>query len=321
MIAFFLGAGFSALGGVPLARGLFDERPEVDRVTRKKLVERVLRLWTTWSEEHHGVPEEYLAYVQDRGGREWREAVWYVSLVVALKMGRIENVGGNPTITRHNLNRTTGIAAHEKFWSSVFRKTESVGVLTTNYDVLAERGLRPVPRPRVPRPGFHYGEGKEELHGGGYPSYTHIQKISVRGKIPLLKLHGSISWSADDGVLKKYHDCRPAIRGDAAIVAPVVDKEVPAYLRPVWDNAQTLLSRANTWIFVGYSLPEYDHQVLDLLRSNSRHTPTVHVFDRNPSIPQHYSELLGIRATPHLGIPEAMLEVEEAMDTGTRPES
>jgi len=313
MIALFLGAGFSSLGGVPLAARLFDEKPDVDRVTRKNLVERVVRYWIRWRDECDGTPEQYLAYLQLRGGREWLDAVWYVSLVVALRMGRIEKIGGTATITRHNIARTSGVPVHETLWSSVFRKTESVVVLTTNYDILAERGLRNTPRPRVPRPGFNYGDGSEHLRGGGYPSYAHIQEISVTGTVPLLKLHGSVSWSVHDGVLAKYHDCRPAIRGDAAIVAPVVDKGVPTYLRSIWDRAKTLLSKANTWIFIGYSLPEYDHQVSELLKSSSRHSPKVHVFDRSSTVPQRYRGLLGIPVMPHLGIPEALHELEEAV--------
>src|SRR6476659_7466177 len=37
-----LGAGFSATAGVPLASQLFDSRPLVDRITRRKLVDRVV---------------------------------------------------------------------------------------------------------------------------------------------------------------------------------------------------------------------------------------------------------------------------------------
>lgn len=44
MITVFLGAGFSGLGGVPLASQLFDEQPQVDTISRQALVSRVLRL-------------------------------------------------------------------------------------------------------------------------------------------------------------------------------------------------------------------------------------------------------------------------------------
>ena len=41
-VAVILGAGFSAVAGVPLASQLLDHRPEVDRVIREKLVDRVV---------------------------------------------------------------------------------------------------------------------------------------------------------------------------------------------------------------------------------------------------------------------------------------
>lgn len=314
MITLFLGAGFSYIGGVPIARGLFDEEPEVDRITRERLVARVLEGWNAWFAEYHGAPEEYLAYLQDFGGPAWRDAVWYVGLVIALRMGRVELVGLNRTIARHNINRTTGIPAHEAFWSAVFRRTTSVTVLTTNYDILAERGIRHVPRKRIPRPGFHYGDGPEHLEGGGYPSYTHIQKIAISGHVPLLKLHGSVSWSYRNGRLIHYHDCRPAIRGDAALVAPVTEKRLPEFLRPTWDRAHEALTQAQKWIFVGYSLPEYDHLVVDLLRSCSGHHPEIHIFDPDPSVADRYTYLLGAQVSAHSGLPEAIGELEQALD-------
>jgi hypothetical protein len=310
VIAIFLGAGFSAAGGVPLARGLFDEEPIVDRVTRRRLIERVLGHWQAWHARTGGFPEEYLAHLQDGGGQYWRDAVWYVGLVIALKMGTVEYVGMKPTITRHNLDRTTRIDSHEMFWSTVFRKTYDVVVVTTNYDILAERGIRYRARPRVPRPGFHYGAGPEALAGGGYPSYAHIHKSAVSGSVPLLKLHGSISWSFRDGNVIRYHDCRPAVRGDPAILAPVTRKRLPEYLIPVWSLAASKLAQATTWVFVGYSLPLYDELVLRLLRDNSSHRPEVHVFDPNEGIAHHYREHLGLEVYGHPGLPDGISHLD-----------
>ncbi len=112
-------------------------------------------------------------------------------------MARIARVGSQDdlTVTRHNIDRTTGNDIHETFWTAIFRRTSAVTVITTTYDVLTERGLRVGPRSRVPRPGFHYGFGPEHRAGGGYPSDSHIQRIVVDGGVPLLKLHGSVSWT------------------------------------------------------------------------------------------------------------------------------
>ena len=48
VIAVFLGAGFSAPAGVPLASHLFDAAPEVDKITRQRLVDRVLARLECW---------------------------------------------------------------------------------------------------------------------------------------------------------------------------------------------------------------------------------------------------------------------------------
>ena len=314
MISVILGAGFSHVGGVPLASQLFDESPQVDRITRERLVQRVVARWRSWHAKHGGAPEEYLASLEKEGGGDWRDALWFVSLVIALRMGRVEQVGMKLTITRHNIDRTTRIQVHEDFWSEIFRRTFDVVVITTNFDILLERGLRHIPRPRVPRPGFHYGDGPERLEGGGYPSYAHIQRIEVTGNVPLYKLHGSISWSMRNGRLIRYHDCRPAIRGDPFIVAPITDKQIPDNLRQTWDRAANCLSDSDVWIIVGYSLPSYDIAVRNLLRHSSNHGPRVHVFDPNPNVASEAKSLLP-KATviPHPGLPQGLNGLKDVM--------
>lgn len=314
MLAVFLGAGFSAPAGVPLASQLFDSEPDVDRITRRNLVERVVARWKRWHDEHLGAPEQYLAHLEAHGGPLWRDAQWYVGLRIALSTSRLEHVGMQPTITRHNLDRTTGICCHEDFWTAIFRQTEDVGVITTNYDILAERGLRTGPRPRVPRVGFHYEGGPEQLEGGGYPSYTHIQKICTTGRVPLIKLHGSVSWSYRDGRLHRYHDCRPAIRGDAAIVAPVTNKLLPPYLQPAWGAAERILRSADCWVFVGYSLPEYDHLVRTLLQRSCRRGLSLHILDIDNRVSECYQSLLP-DCTVHLhpGLPDGILAIRQIL--------
>src|SRR5437764_4116425 len=166
MITLFAGAGFSYLAGVPLASQLFDSEPEVDRVSRQRLVERVVQRWLKWKATENGTPEEYLAHLEKHTGKEWLDAVWFVGLRIALEMGKVEMVGMQPTVARHNIDRTTGVTSHENFWRALFRLSDDVAVITTNYDILCERGLRIKPRPRIRRPGFNYGSGREMLAGG-----------------------------------------------------------------------------------------------------------------------------------------------------------
>jgi hypothetical protein len=315
MLAVFLGAGFSRPGGVPLARQLFDSEPRVDRITRQRLVERVLAGWRGWHRGTGGQPEEYLAELQSKGGRQWQDAVWYVGLAIALQMGRVQIVGAKPTITRHNIDRTSGVPEHEAFWSTLFRRRVDVAVLTTNYDVLAERGIRHLPRLRIPRPGFHYGFGPEHLAGGGYPSYSHIQKISTGGAVPLLKLHGSISWSVVNDRLVKYHDCRPAIKGNPAIVAPVTQKTLPHFLADMWRLAADLVAKSGMLIVVGYSLPVYDQLIRDLLRRSVEPGTAVHVFDPDPAAAARFQELMpSTTVAHHPGFPDATRHLARVLD-------
>jgi len=315
MIAIILGAGFSHIGGLPLASQLFDETPEVDRITRQRLVEKVVTRWKDWHKRCGGAPEQYLASLQENGGKAWQDALWFVGLVIVLKVGRVELVGLQPTIIRHNLNRTTQIAIHEQFWSKIFSRTFDVAVITTNYDILPERGLRHEPRPRLPRPGFHYGDGPESLAGGGYPSYSHIVKIKTSGIVPIYKLHGSISWSFNGKHLIRYHDCRPAIRGDAAIVAPMTTKVIPHYLKSTWEQASLSLLSSNLWAVVGYSLPNYDKAVRDLFFENSKHNPQIHVFDPNKAVAQSFMQLLPhCSVTAHPGLPDGLSDIDKLME-------
>ena len=318
MISIILGAGFSAPASVPLASQLFDANPQVDRITRQRLVDRVLERWERWKSTSTGTPEEYLAHLQQTGSKAWLDAQWYVGLVIALSMGRVEVVGAQPKITRHNLDRTTGVASHEAFWTAIFRRTQEVSVVTTNYDILPERGIRHEPRPRVPRPGFHYGEGPEPLAGGGYPSYSHIQKIAISGTVPIYKLHGSVSWSYRGSKLVRYHDCRPAIRGDAAIVAPVTAKALPHYLEPVWRNAGEALRASRLGLVVGYSLPEYDELVRDLLKTSASDELAIHVFDPDDRVSDRFRLLMPGLVQAHLGLPEGLDDLASVMDEAGR---
>ena len=243
--------------------------------------------------------------------KQWLDAVKYVALRIALKTGKIEKVGGQPKIVRHNLDRTVGCSCHERFWDALFRRRDTprkVAAVTTNYDVLIERGLRPGPRPRRYRPGFNYGFDSEVLAGGGYPSYTHIRPFQIVGSVPVIKLHGSISWSIRQDQLVKYHDCRPAIRGDAAIVAPIPNKSVPAWLKPYWELARQVLMKSKHWFVVGYSLPKYDKDVNSLLSETASRGLRVDVFNPDYEVVKEQLKTLIPHAAiyGHPGLPEAI---------------
>jgi len=302
----FLGAGFSRIAGVPLAGELFRDEPVVDRVVRQRLVQTVRTGWLRWQSRVGGSPEEYLAELEEQGSFPWTEAVWYASLVIALKMGELRETSFRRQLqlTKQDLMRRS-TPAHEDFWTAIFTRVPLLAVITTNYDILAERGMRHQPRPRVPRPGFHYGSGDAYLEGGGYPSFSHLRPIVASGKVPLLKLHGSVSWARRGDKLVQYHDCRPAIRGDALIVAPVRGKQPPKVLDPIWHRAKEAIALAERIVVVGYSLPNYDDQVTALLRS-SREGCEFRVLDPSPGLDKKYKEVLRRPVIQHPGLPQAV---------------
>ena len=318
MIVVFLGAGFSSLGGVPLASQLFDLQPLADIISRQDLIERVMGGWEEWNNQKSGTPEEYLAYLEATPGKHWFNAVKYVALAITLSMHRVRiSVSGQrPRITHHSLNLVSGIKTHEDFWTAIFRQTTNVCVLTTNYDILAERGLRTKPRPRLPRPGFHYGTGPEQLKGGGYPGVVHTISLNAKGTIPLLKLHGSVSWSLGRDGIERYHDCRPAIsiRGNPAIIAPVSEKRIPSMFKPIWDRAESALSKSNIWIVVGYSFPEYDMAIKKLFQSTVSSRTRIHIMDPDSEVSRRVQSLLpAAKVFSHSGLPDALDDLPDIL--------
>ncbi len=248
----------------------------------------------------------------------WREAVWFVSLVIAIRMGRLRAIRGQHQLTGHYIQKRSPTVL-ERFWTTLFRIRTDVSVITTNYDILAERGLRNVPRPRVHRPGFNYGFGPETLMGGGFPNLDG-ERSHVAGQVSLLKLHGSVSWSFERGQLVKYHDCRPAMRGDPAIVAPIVGKTVPHYLQPTWRIAGGCLASASTWIVIGYSLPLYDKSVRRLLAAAATPATAVHVLDPDRTVCQRFQALLPrIDVRQYPGLPDGTEAVCSALFGASYP--
>jgi hypothetical protein len=61
----------------------------------------------------------------------------------------------------------------------------------------------------------------------------------MTGTIPVYKLHGSLNWSLTGQTVVAYQDMRPAFRhgGDAAIIPPIPEKLVPAWLKAIWSEA------------------------------------------------------------------------------------
>ncbi len=159
---------------------------------------------------------------------------------------------------------------HAEFWQEVLEKASRIAAITTNYDIFIERTLRHRQMTRTFVPGCYYGgiPKPQLLLGIQRPWAYQGNHILMSGAIPLYKLHGSLNWSQAGGKLKLFQDLRPAFRagGNAAIIPPMPEKEIPTWLEPVWSGAESELAAADVWIVCGYSLPSYDIAITQLLR-------------------------------------------------------
>jgi hypothetical protein len=313
--ALFLGAGFSYAAGMPLTNDLLCGDTYA---TSKAAVEEwnaLLDDYGRWSANNplRGV-EEYLAelYSLEVGNRAhlWPIAVRLIAATLGAERHG-EAVAGRARyasmITRSYRDQT-----HRAFWDVVLHRFNVSGVVTTNYDVLIERSLRH--RPMKYRPGFHYGGFPVPLEAIGWvnpyrPSWDRERTV-IRGHIPLFKLHGSVNWFVEYGHIEVYSDTRPSFRLKkvCSIVPPTPHKDIPRWLKPVWDGAHKCLSEVDQWIVCGYSLPEYDAMVRDLLRTSVSNPKTVVLLDPNSGRDkERWGDLLrGVTVVPLPGLPEGI---------------
>jgi hypothetical protein len=91
----------------------------------------------------------------------------------------------------------------------------------------------------------------------------------MTGTIPVFKLHGSLNWTLNSQSIVAFQDMRPAFRhgGTAAIIPPVPEKPLPPWLHEIWREAGLSLRRSDVWVVCGYSMPAYDTEVLQLLKT------------------------------------------------------
>jgi hypothetical protein len=275
-----LGAGYSCVAGIPLARDLFTPRHLVvtSERSRKRFV-AVLKHYHEWQEQNPtGYPEQYLGELYSRALQQsfplWSWAVEYVGAAIASPGTPGWSNNRNPRYS-NRINRPDIPAAHKAFWKTILRHTDQISVLTTNYDILIEQALRHRRMVRPPSPGCHYGglPRPQLLQGAAQPfsAWGPERIIEMTGDVAVYKLHGSLSWTISEGSVVAYQDMRPTFSkgGIAAIIPPVPEKTVPPWLLSIWRQAEHALCRSDVWIVCGYSAPPYDTEVLRLLKSGA----------------------------------------------------
>jgi hypothetical protein len=288
----FLGAGYSAVAGVPLGKELL--RPSYLLAISEGSARRfevVRDHYEKWQGNHPDeYPEQYMALIYNRAingyAPKWKWVVEYVSCVIASAGTPPGSLNRNPRYS-NRINRPSDCSIHYAFWGTVLQHCDDLAAATTNYDILIEKVLRHRPMQRPPSPGCFYGglPRPQHLKGAAQPFSVHSpdRLIEMIGSIPVYKLHGSLTWALSEEKLLTYQDMRAAFRhgGAAAIVPPLPEKPVPSWLRTIWDGALTALQQSNIWIVCGYSAQPYDTQVRELLRHGGE-SRTVKLFLMDP---------------------------------------
>ncbi len=145
-------------------------------------------------------------------------------------------------------------------------------LLTTNYDLILEYLIGPK--------GYNYGYQGETLSGrGSYPVSQYQKPVVLSGQIPLMKLHGSLSWT-----LKGHHtDGRGGLTGEAIIIPPIFEKIPSKRFQKIWENAEKILNNAEKILFFGFAFNPYDDAILNLLTENISNTAKIIIVNPSPN--------------------------------------
>lgn len=169
---------------------------------------------------------------------------------------------------------------------------EDISFITFNYDLLIERYLKAV----------EYLFNKEYLNYKLEPnidSFYYTTQFSGKadftrndirppynGKVPLLKLHGSLNWGlcdscksvtihqkevldfkiANDGLKLKCEKCKR--KGLSPYILPPSKEKQIKMFKNLWTYAGKIIKQADNVTFIGYSMPEYDEQAYKMIKAN-----------------------------------------------------
>lgn len=276
MITLLLGAGFSKWAfNLPLVDHIFDFDISTTNEQESRKLELLESDWSKWrSKNLEGTPEKFIYWSIYKSSHRRSRIIWYV----------------NRRLTEPFMTRISGSYTAAMFDERVVRENEQIikikkfllsivhfklnGIITCNYDTIIECALG--------TSGFNYGIPSEQLYGRGLNPQFPWQNAHVRvsGEIPLLKLHGSLSW--DSAV--KYTSGKPGRAGNALIVPPAPEKEPPAELADIWSYAAKVLGRSECLIVFGFGFNPYDVALLEFLRINGAKLNKVLLIDPYPNI-------------------------------------
>jgi hypothetical protein len=270
MLALLLGAGFSKWAAdLPVASQLFDFDIESWGLREYKKLEIVKSLKHNWDISHlHGLTEQFIADAMNFQEKNKQAVLWYIvrrlSELFIWKEYHVRKWHRHVLMIDENRRfNVPGIVKAQSFFQRFYTPLLG-GIITTNYDMVVEYALG--------TKRFNYGIPNEMLTGRGpYPLSQWKNPVTLKGRIPLAKIHGSISW--DEQI--HYTNGRRGLTGHALIVAPTPEKQSPDSLKSVWNLAKEILRKATRIIVFGFAFNPYDEAVLNLLQSEGKNLESV----------------------------------------------
>ncbi len=310
MLALFVGAGFAKWSAsLPVASQLFDFDVEPWGPREYSRLEIVKSLKQEWDIAHpHGLAEQFIANTLSLQQKSSEAILWYIVRRLSEPFIWKEYHAGR--WRRHVLmideNRkfnVPGVMEARNFLHR-FPAASLAGVITTNYDMVVEYALG--------TKGFNYGVPNQILTGRGpYPISQWKNPVTLKGKIPLAKIHGSTSWD-ENGC---YTNGRRGLTGHALIVAPTPQKKRPKSLRSVWELAEYILTSATRLVIFGFAFNPYDQAVLDLLLSVRQNMESVLLIDIEPKMEHAHNLWPNAAITSCKPPPEGDTEIQSWQST------
>jgi hypothetical protein len=287
----FLGAGFSKSAGIPLTQELFDEIPYSpnNNDTKYKMVV------DAWKESGYNNVELWLKqkYFEPDEGIDFYEIVDFI----LARIVSIPKKYGKNGAYYYGISTSIKNEVHRKFWSLIRNKFLINSIITTNFDIIIEQGLRDT-----------YSDTSNERHAphckyGGFPA-SFEQKIRIitnvaTGRNPasfreeilqgieLYKLHGSLNWVEESHAPKIHDDVRAVFRknknlGRPRIIPPLEEKDRPNWAYDIWNYSEKRLRESGIWFICGYSFPDYDKAVISLFSRASENKRKLVVYVSDP---------------------------------------
>lgn len=218
-------------------------------------------------------------------------------------------------------------------------KRDTISILSTNWDILLDNSLNDAIRNIHKNDNDIDGVVDYCCHVSSYDEFDHKIKPGLQalgeGKynIKLLKLHGSMNWLQCTNCQRLYikfnkklvdyrrfgnakcRHCNKNFNGDgnrydleSNLIMPTFLKDLNNFqIKLIWQNAGVELSEADKIVFIGYSLPEADFELRQLLSRMVRHDAEIEVvlrakdnFEQNNTF-LRYKDFFGKRRITPIG--------------------